>query len=427
MGEARADYIDMVLEQGEPRSGRRKPTRPTTSTSSMSTGVWRSYSPPDVDVTEQEGLFNSYRTAREIRRDRWMYRQHQAELEAVFKEFDEAADEVYDKSEDLARLVGWRVLAGDLLDYVRFRAVCSDWRSATVSPHGHGITDPRFHPRRWMLLPEGHGLHPAGKKRFFNLSTGLFVRHRVPLLVDHLVLCPVDGLLLLQGEHGEGNTLLLLHPFTGDVAVLPSVTSLKKSLRAHLNPHGKYAWLVDVMASLSVSADGIPMIMIAILDFSCVVCATTKDDHWSVLASWSFIPQGRPMSSRGSIYILQCSTGDSELQILGIDPAQYGSGLRPQPPRLIATCPPGTIYPPRHLVECDSEILLVGYTNYTISSRMLVYRVADLIQGSVVPLTSIQGNALLVRFGWSLSVSFKAMPTVVGDTIVGMYHDGMNT
>ncbi|XP_044321188.1 uncharacterized protein [Triticum aestivum] len=329
---------------------------------------------------------------------------------------------------DLARLVGWRVLAGDLLDYVRFRAVCSDWRSATVSPRGHGITDPRFHPRRWMMLPEGHGLHPAaaGKKRFFNLSTGVFVRHQLPLLVDHLVLCPVEGLLLLQqGRHGHGNTLLLLHPFTGDVAELPSVASLKRCLRAHLNPHGTYAWHVDKMASLSVSAHGIPNIMIAILDFSCVVCATTnKNEQWSVLASWNFLLQGRPMSSRGSIYILQCSTGDSELQILRIDPTQYGSGLRPQPPKLIATCPAGTIYPPLHLVECDSEILLVGYTNYTISSRMLVYKVADLIQGSVVPLTSIQGNALLVRFGWSLSVSFKAMPTVVGDTVVGMYHDG---
>ncbi|KAI5009462.1 hypothetical protein ZWY2020_011599 [Hordeum vulgare] len=157
---------------------------------------------------------------------------------------------------DLACLVGWRVLARDLLDYVRFRAVCSYWRSATASPRGHGITDPRFHPRRWMLLPEGHGLHPAGKKRFFNLSTGVFVRPRLPLLVDHLLLCPVEGLLLLQGQHGNGNTLLLLHPFTGDVAELPSVAFLKKSLRAQQDPHRTFDDYSSVIASLSVSAHG---------------------------------------------------------------------------------------------------------------------------------------------------------------------------
>ncbi|XP_048557632.1 uncharacterized protein LOC125538419 [Triticum urartu] len=196
---------------------------------------------------------------------------------------------------DLARHVGWRVLAGDLLDYVRFRAVCSHWRSATMSPRGHGITDPRFHPRRWMMLPEGHGLHPAGKKRFFNISTGVFVRHRVPLLLDYnyLVFCPVEGLLLLQG-----NTAM------------------------------------------------------EILFFSSTLSRATS-----------------------------------------------------------RSCP-DKIYPPFHLVDCDSDILLVGYTNYTLSSHRLVYRVADLIRGRVDPLTSIEGNALLIGSKTSVSVSSKAVPAI---------------
>ena len=108
--------------------------------------------------------------------------------------------------EDLVLLVGRRVLAGDLLDYVRFRAVCTYWRSATVCPRGRGITDPRFHPRRWMMLPEGHGLHPhddACRKRFLNLSTGAFVRPRLPLLRDHRVICAVEGLLLLGQQQQQ--------------------------------------------------------------------------------------------------------------------------------------------------------------------------------------------------------------------------------
>ena len=61
---------------------------------------------------------------------------------------------------DLVELIGWRVLAGDLQDYVQFRAVCSHWSASTAAPRGRGVLDPRFHPRRWMMLPEGHGLYP---------------------------------------------------------------------------------------------------------------------------------------------------------------------------------------------------------------------------------------------------------------------------
>ena len=63
--------------------------------------------------------------------------------------------------EDLVSLIGWRVLAGDFRDYIRFRAVCPHWRSSTTCPRGRGILDPRFYPRGWMLLPEGRGLYPA--------------------------------------------------------------------------------------------------------------------------------------------------------------------------------------------------------------------------------------------------------------------------
>jgi hypothetical protein len=44
-----------------------------------------------------------------------------------------------------------------------------------------------------MLFPEGHDLYPGHSKlrgyvRFFNLSTGAFVRVRLPLFRDHYVL-----------------------------------------------------------------------------------------------------------------------------------------------------------------------------------------------------------------------------------------------
>ena len=108
---------------------------------------------------------------------------------------DPVAERWVSLPEDLIRLISSRVLAGDLLDYVRFRAVCGSWRSATASPRGRGVVDPRFHPRRWMMLPEGHGLHPGhphlrGYIRFLNLDTGTLVRAHLPLFSDH---CVVDS------------------------------------------------------------------------------------------------------------------------------------------------------------------------------------------------------------------------------------------
>jgi hypothetical protein len=130
--------------------------------------------------------------------------------------------------DDLVAHITDRVLAGDLLDYVRFRAVCPQWRSCTVDPRGRGVADPRFHPRRWTMLPEGHGLRPGhaklrGHARFFNRDTGAFVRSRVPELRDHLILDSTDGLLLLQRD--AETAVRLLHPFTGDVCELPPLTS----------------------------------------------------------------------------------------------------------------------------------------------------------------------------------------------------------
>ncbi|KAM0908034.1 hypothetical protein ACQ4PT_015740 [Festuca glaucescens] len=118
--------------------------------------------------------------------------------------------------QDLLDLIASWVLAGDLLDYVRFRAVCLRWRAETPSPRGRGVVDPCFHPRQWMMFPEGGGLFPGnpallGYVRFFNISTGTFVRVRLPCFRNHSVLdCP-DGLLLLQ--HNESSAIRLLHPF----------------------------------------------------------------------------------------------------------------------------------------------------------------------------------------------------------------------
>ncbi|KAE8811652.1 hypothetical protein D1007_11439 [Hordeum vulgare] len=60
----------------------------------------------DMDMADQAALLVSYRTAHEICLDSWRYEQCQAEMEAAYKEFDEAADEVWSKSDDEEDIMG---------------------------------------------------------------------------------------------------------------------------------------------------------------------------------------------------------------------------------------------------------------------------------------------------------------------------------
>ncbi|CAM0902302.1 unnamed protein product [Alopecurus aequalis] len=340
--------------------------------------------------------------------------------------------------EDLVRLIGWRVLAGDLFDYVRFRAVCPNWRSSTVCPRGRGVLDPRFHPRRWMMLPEGHGLHPGHGKlrkyiRFFNLSTGVFVRVRLPLFSNHCILDSVDGLLLLQRD--QDTAVLLLHPFTGDTVELPPLATLRTGFTPRQQQIVNWSFHRTVSAtSFRVSADGVVTVMIALFNLARVACATTMDQQWR-LSAWTISHHWRPMSFQGKIYMMRCPTFDSDLQIFEIDLPRdedmAGSGrllLLPEP-KLIATCTAGRLQIPYVLAECNSEILVIG-RNGPHSTHVLVYRLNDIILDRIVPVTSIGGNALFVEER-VLSVSSRVHPTIVGDSVVilhpkeyylGQYH-----
>ncbi|XBI96894.1 hypothetical protein VPH35_033114 [Triticum aestivum] len=308
---------------------------------------------------------------------------------------------------DLVRLLGWQVLAGDILDYVRFRAVCAHWRSSTVAPRGHGIVDPRFHPKRWFLLPEGHGLHPAdGKKRFFNLSTGVFVRAWLPFLSDSYVLDSADGLLLLQRKSQDTSAILVLHPFTGDFAELPPLMSL---VRANLDmSDGTRRVDFRSVTSISVSIDGVVTVMIKLYNISRVFFATTKDQQWSV-STWNIGWYSEIISSQGKLFVLDSpTTYRREQHILQIDPPRLdhdGNSSYLLPPKLIATCPTDKISGMFYMEDCVSEILVIGHdANPLFKGRLLIYKVADLIMGKVVPATSIGGNTLFTTIDHGICI-----------------------
>ncbi|CAD6268396.1 unnamed protein product [Miscanthus lutarioriparius] len=269
--------------------------------------------------------------------------------------------------EDLVRLVASRLLpAGDLLlDYVRFRAVCRGWRSGKDSPRGRGVTDPLFHPRRWMMLPEGHGLYPGhaglgGYASFLSLDTGRMAQKKLTNMA-----CAAASF----GTRGGGGAIT---------------------------------------------------IVLALHQVHRVAFASSLDEQWT-LASWPLPSCHTPFAFRGKLYILHTPSQfmwQNVHQVLQIDPpVQDGatsSGFSLKPPRLIATIPVCNLLLPMCLVESDSNILLIGHKDSSMS-RILVYKLADLVQQRFLPMKSIGDNCLIVGER-SMSVSSRVLPTVEGDS-----------
>ncbi|KAL6840138.1 hypothetical protein ACP4OV_029948 [Aristida adscensionis] len=339
--------------------------------------------------------------------------------------------------QDLVEQIGWRVLAGDLLDYVRMRAVCAHWSSSTVRPRGRGLVDARFHPRRWMMLPEGHGLYPGhpglgGYVRFFNLSTSaLLVRVHLPLIADHAVLDSPDGLLLLRRDHDAA--IRLLHPFTGDLAELPSLTSLlpqmaddpyQRALREDTLCGEPRAFLDEVCAAVTVDAAGAITVMIVIYSFYCLAHATAGDQRWT-LSAWKLPPRSRTVSFRGKLYGALMWITNTKLIIWQADPPQTDAeGLRtlPWPQKMTIECPLAGPIGIVNLVECGSELMVVGFTD-TSFAHLVVYRFTDLISGRVIPVTSIGENVILVNDrALCLSPDNTGLPPFVpGNSIIRMH------
>jgi len=340
-------------------------------------------------------------------------------------------------AEDLVELIGWRVLAGDLLDYVRFRAVCSHWTKSTLRPRGRGIVDPRFHPRRWMMLPEGHGLYPGhpnlgGYVRFFSLSTGRFVRVHLPLFDDHIVLDSVDGLLLLLLHRDHGTTIRLLHPFTGDIAEFPPLSSLLQQMERYrymsedckLRELRLYLW--GLCAAVTVGVAGTITLMIAFGTRHRAAHATAGDQRWTLSASKIPISLVPPISFQGKVFGVSSKWSRDEpiVSIWQIDPPTpivEGSHLLSlQPVQIIADCPVVSSMTRVNLVECSSELMLVGFPDASYT-ELVVYRLADLIRGRVIPITDIGEHALFLGDRSLCVSSNKGFPSVPGNSITCNY------
>ncbi|KAF0905874.1 hypothetical protein E2562_008905 [Oryza meyeriana var. granulata] len=147
-----------------------------------------------------------------------------------------------------AGLIAERVLANDVVDYIRFLSVCQPWRHCCAAPPADDALDRLFHPRQWIILHEKLLSHY--RCRLLNLSTGECIRMHLPELRGHKALRPsTEGLVLLL--HESTHVARLLNPLTHQVTELPPVTTFLDHLQPlggsvdRLNVEGINAGLAD--------------------------------------------------------------------------------------------------------------------------------------------------------------------------------------
>uniref|UniRef100_A0A0A8Y4G9 F-box domain-containing protein n=1 Tax=Arundo donax TaxID=35708 RepID=A0A0A8Y4G9_ARUDO len=82
-----------------------------------------------------------------------------------------------------AGLIADHLLANDVADYIRFRAVCRPWRLCSRDPREQCVLDRRFHPRQWIMLRET--VATPHRRRLLNVSSGHCICIDLPELHGH--------------------------------------------------------------------------------------------------------------------------------------------------------------------------------------------------------------------------------------------------
>ncbi|KAM0891350.1 hypothetical protein ACQ4PT_026457 [Festuca glaucescens] len=259
-----------------------------------------------------------------------------------------------------AGMIAERLIASDVADYVRIRAVFRPWRHCSVDPRAHGILDRRFHPRRWIMLREK--VADPERRRLLNVSTGQCVRAHLPELRGHDVCAPtVEGLLvLLNKEHVSG------------------------------------AGLADD-ATVAVLFEEVQMLAVAKLG----------DEQWTLVKQGTSLSPA--ISFAGRFY---CTTNT---KIKMVDTSDN------QPPRLLVAAKiihwfsrtEGTV----HLLDNDGELMLLSRTfmqRIGEARYFMEYKVSlvDLDARKTQPIPDLGGHAVFIGSSCAIIVSPLAFPTI---------------
>ncbi|KAL6656812.1 hypothetical protein ACP70R_004592 [Stipagrostis hirtigluma subsp. patula] len=311
-------------------------------------------------------------------------------------------------------LIAERALANDVVDYVRFRAVCRAWRWSTEDgPRAQGCLDRRFHPRRWIMLrePPRHG-HGARRRRFLNVSTGQCIQMELPELDGRRLLgATAEGLLALLDV--STYVICLLNPLTRQLVEFPSIDPLlSEETRTAISDYG-------LGYALKVSGLGLADDSTFALFFcrpTMLVVAKPGDDHWTQVDIGKRWLYHSAMSFSGRFYCANLRA----VMALEVPTANH------QQPRLAVVAKitergskmmTGTV----HLVESDGNLLLLHRVRPVRKSdgrqpKYKAYRV-DLDTQETVPIRGLGGHTVFLGMTSALSVAPRVFPSIRVNTV----------
>lgn len=307
-------------------------------------------------------------------------------------------------SDGPAGLIAERLLAaGDVADYVSFRAACRPWQLCLPDPREQGVLDRRFHPRQWTMLRTTRG--SPYRRCFLNVTTGRCRYVHLPELRGHDVFGPTtEGLLVLLDR--ATCVVRLLNPFTRQAADLPPATALMT--RSDLERRRRDGEDFAEISGAGLADDR--TIAVYFPGITTLAVAKPGDAQWTVVDRGRYLSPA--MSFAGRFYCATCRA----VMVVEISDDQ--------PPQLVVAAElirplSGIMLDTVHLVDNGGELTLVDRESCGTRSwpeRYEVYQV-DLAAGEMVPVRGLGGRAVFVGWERSLSVSPSVFPSISADTI----------
>ncbi|KAJ1695318.1 hypothetical protein LUZ63_012016 [Rhynchospora breviuscula] len=292
---------------------------------------------------------------------------------------------------DLVVRIGLILLADDVTEFVRFRAVCRSWRSCAPNPKD---LDSRFHPRKWIMYSSIDS--PATTAfDFVNLSTGK------KLLVDltelrcgYSLIYVVDGLCLLKNN--RTHMLALLNPFTRFLTHLPNRVSHNSRQFPFVLEH-----IAGILSGVYISSSSMVVLRFDIDDEEDsihLVYAKPTDSMWiaidiEIMPSDSFL-------YRDQFYMIDPNEGLTRINL------HHEKNSHTQVTDVVVPCDRDFMdLDDCYLVECDGKFIMVAEIYDSPGHQM--FRI-DLEERNLVAIECIDGYALYLAAQRSLSIYCKS-------------------
>ncbi|CAM0906396.1 unnamed protein product [Alopecurus aequalis] len=315
-----------------------------------------------------------------------------------------------------ADLIAERVLADDVANYLRFRAVCSSWRRCTASPHAHGSLDRQFHPRQWIMLQRSSGA-ARKRRRFLNVSTGEHICVNLPELRCHFVFgATSDGLIVLCDKNTY--VVRLLNPLTRQLTDFPEGTTLLPPLKRQLTMYRRR--LQNLRLLSSGPADDSSTVALH-FGSRCLFVAQPSSERWRRCGHWkgsvltistlSFAGRFYCVTEEG-IMVVDVTADSQRLQLVVAAEVEQGVCNWPYPDTV-------------NLVDNGGELILVnskgaGLTDSDLLPEKYEVHRVDLDSRKMIPTQGLRGRAVFVsgkRRGLALSVPAGLSSSIGADTV----------